>query len=495
MKRIRTILGYCEVVMSTIPIVIPTDVSTTLPATIPSVIHDSAVEVLIIPPRAPEARVTVVTMHAGVLDLITSSSTDSDLSEDPSAPEHTLSAPTTSLFLHSSDSFETSRDFADSGSLERPPPLDSHETTVPCRLAILVIPGQEIPFGRPYRTQPNGVLRLMTARRGGSSVALSTEDTIKESLEVGSETEIDLDIRADIEADIAAKAASDIEADTKVEAKIEIKGDGESEDNAYSSTRGTVEIGVDIVIQKLYDHMIEIPAQRIADIEEEHRAQKNNDNHSIWNDPKAIKELIAQRVGEALAAHEANRNLGPIIESKRENRDDKKMVTMEGMETMVTTMGMKDKAESELRDNRVPQQPFKRPDVARAYTAGSNEKKGYVGNQPYYNKCKLHHVGPCIVKCLNCKKVGHMARDCKNQAATNNQRALVSNQRTPVVGHMARDCKNQAATNNQRALVSNQRTPVLKNQNQGNQAATAEAQGRAFALSGGEVNKDSNIVT
>ncbi|GKA82468.1 reverse transcriptase domain-containing protein [Tanacetum coccineum] len=31
----------------------------------------------------------------------------------------------------------------------------------------------------------------------------------------------------------------------------------------------------------------------------------------------------------------------------------------------------------------------------RSYTAGSNEKNGYAGPLPYYNKCKLHREGPC----------------------------------------------------------------------------------------------------
>ncbi|GJY64130.1 reverse transcriptase domain-containing protein [Tanacetum coccineum] len=62
----------------------------------------------------------------------------------------------------------------------------------------------------------------------------------------------------------------------------------------------------------------------------------------------------------------------------------------------------------------------------RAYTAGNNEKRGYVGPLPYCNKCKLHHEGPCTVKCGKCNKVAHMARDCKNAVVVpTTQRALV----------------------------------------------------------------------
>ncbi|GJU65115.1 putative reverse transcriptase domain-containing protein [Tanacetum coccineum] len=71
--------------------------------------------------------------------------------------------------------------------------------------------------------------------------------------------------------------------------------------------------------------------------------------------------------------------------------------------------------------------------VARAYTASNNEKRGYVGPLPYCNKCKLHHEGPCTVKCGKCNKVGHMARDCKNAVAVPaTQRAPVVNQRVPT---------------------------------------------------------------
>ncbi|GJU86856.1 hypothetical protein Tco_1294402 [Tanacetum coccineum] len=70
------------------------------------------------------------------------------------------------------------------------------------------------------------------------------------------------------------------------------------------------------------------------------------------------------------------------------------------------------------------QQPFKRHNVVRAYTAGPGEKKEYEGSLPKCTKCNYHHNGPCAPKCNNGKKVGHLARDCRSPAANaNNQRA------------------------------------------------------------------------
>nr|GEY48169.1 putative reverse transcriptase domain-containing protein [Tanacetum cinerariifolium] len=67
----------------------------------------------------------------------------------------------------------------------------------------------------------------------------------------------------------------------------------------------------------------------------------------------------------------------------------------------------KRRMESNPRDNRGQQLPFKRQNatvqnVARAYTAGNNERNGYVGSLPYCNKCKLHHEGLCTIRCGNC---------------------------------------------------------------------------------------------
>ncbi|GJX22506.1 reverse transcriptase domain-containing protein [Tanacetum coccineum] len=72
----------------------------------------------------------------------------------------------------------------------------------------------------------------------------------------------------------------------------------------------------------------------------------------------------------------------------------------------------KRRLEVNQRDNRGQQPPFKRPNVGgqnmvKAYTAGNNKRKTYNGPLPFYNKCKLHHEGPCTVRCGKCDKVGH----------------------------------------------------------------------------------------
>ncbi|GJV44361.1 putative reverse transcriptase domain-containing protein [Tanacetum coccineum] len=160
----------------------------------------------------------------------------------------------------------------------------------------------------------------------------------------------------------------------------------------------------------------------------------------------------------------------------------------------------KRRMESNLRDNRGQQPPFKRQNtsgqnVARAYTAGNNERKGYAGPLPYCNKCRLHHEGLCTMRCGNCKKVGHQTRDCRAAIAPNTQRAPVGNQQGIICyecgrpGHFRKDC------------------PKLRNQNRGNQTRNKngnktgnqtggnETTARAYAIGGGGTNPDSNVVT
>ncbi|GJU26558.1 hypothetical protein Tco_1165179 [Tanacetum coccineum] len=152
----------------------------------------------------------------------------------------------------------------------------------------------------------------------------------------------------------------------------------------------------------------------------------------------------------------------------------------------------KRRLDNNQRDNHGQQPPVKRQNVrgqnvARAYTAGNNEKRGYAGTLPFCNKCKLHHEGQCTVRCSSCKKVRHMARDCK--APEPNQKVVTcyecGRQGLGVSiglsgqGHYRSDC------------------PKLKNQNRGNKTRnkTNKAKGKAYVLGGGEANPDSNVVT
>nr|GEV85753.1 reverse transcriptase domain-containing protein [Tanacetum cinerariifolium] len=64
-----------------------------------------------------------------------------------------------------------------------------------------------------------------------------------------------------------------------------------------------------------------------------------------------------------------------------------------------------------LMDQKLKGYAMKNAENKRRLKAGNNEKGRYAEPLPYYKKCKLHHEGPCIVKCGKCNKVGHMARD------------------------------------------------------------------------------------
>ncbi|GJX66280.1 putative reverse transcriptase domain-containing protein [Tanacetum coccineum] len=144
----------------------------------------------------------------------------------------------------------------------------------------------------------------------------------------------------------------------------------------------------------------------------------------------------------------------------------------------------KRKLDDNSRNNQNQQQPFKRQNVAMAYTAGPGEKKVYGGSKPLCPKCNYHHDGQCDPKCNNCNRAGHLAYDCRSPiVAANNQRSPVVNQRIVtcfecgVQGHYKKDF------------------PKLKNNNHGNQAGNGGAIARAYAVVNAGKNPDANVVT
>ncbi|GJS61629.1 putative reverse transcriptase domain-containing protein [Tanacetum coccineum] len=114
----------------------------------------------------------------------------------------------------------------------------------------------------------------------------------------------------------------------------------------------------------------------------------------------------------------------------------------------------KRKFEDNSRNNQNQQQPFKKNNVAWAYTAGSGERKPYGGSKPF-----------------------------RSATANINQRAQGENQRVltyfkcEAQGHFRSDC------------------PKLKNENQGNRAGNGNDVARAYAVGTTRTNPNSNVVT
>ncbi|GKE26403.1 putative reverse transcriptase domain-containing protein [Tanacetum coccineum] len=147
----------------------------------------------------------------------------------------------------------------------------------------------------------------------------------------------------------------------------------------------------------------------------------------------------------------------------------------------------KSRLDNNYKGNRGQQPPHKRQNtggqnVARAYTSGNNEKNGYGGTLSFCNMCKLHHEGQCTSKCHNCKRIGHLASDCRSVVIVTTQGTPGSNQGVVtcfefgVQGHYRKDC------------------PKVKNQNCGNKARVPDARGKAYVLGGGDTNPGSNTV-
>nr|GEX28169.1 putative reverse transcriptase domain-containing protein [Tanacetum cinerariifolium] len=96
-------------------------------------------------------------------------------------------------------------------------------------------------------------------------------------------------------------------------------------------------------------------------------------------------------------------------------------------------------------DNNQQQQPHKKQNVVRAYTASPGEKKVYTGDLPLCTKCNYHHTRQCVPKCGKCKR------------------------------------------------THQEELPKTKEPWNGNENGVA--QGRAYALGGRDASPDSNVIT
>ncbi|GJW28100.1 putative reverse transcriptase domain-containing protein [Tanacetum coccineum] len=146
----------------------------------------------------------------------------------------------------------------------------------------------------------------------------------------------------------------------------------------------------------------------------------------------------------------------------------------------------KRKIEFNAGNNQGYQQQNKRQNTRRAYTAGPGEKREYTGSLPLCTKCNYHHKGPCAPRCNKCKRIGHLARDCRSSGPNNNNNNRGNSRATQnavtcyecgVQGHIKRDC------------------PKLKNGNRGNQRGNDNAPAKVYVVGNAGTNPDSNVVT
>nr|GEY14064.1 putative reverse transcriptase domain-containing protein [Tanacetum cinerariifolium] len=156
-----------------------------------------------------------------------------------------------------------------------------------------------------------------------------------------------------------------------------------------------------------------------------------------------------EKVDKYISGHSDNIH-GNVMSARPKTLDDAIDLANDLMDHKLCTYAErqnenKRKVDDSSRNNK---QPHKKQNVARAYTAGLDEKKAYTKNLPLCTKCNYHHTRQCAPKCRNCKSdTGHIKKNC----------------------------------------------PKLKNRGNGNENGVA--QGRAYALGERDASPNSNVIT
>ncbi|GJX79485.1 hypothetical protein Tco_0327634 [Tanacetum coccineum] len=361
-----------ESVESSISLVILSDTETEMtivPTNIPIVIPEIALEVEAVAVASP----------ASALDLTVHLISESNPSKDPPSSDHQLVTPGIYLFLsddHSEfDPLEDPseedtpkineatiarwraavalRSSSSSSSTSTPPaPLQKRVHPFPVRIPANHRRSRYVsssssplpPDHSPAALPPIRVDHLPPRKRLRDSLSsfhqeVSVEVGIEDSTKIGYEASIKDGTEIGYEASIKDGTETGYEA--SIEATIEVTTEVAAEPHISPILpKQTITERLDEyeeVIQEMYDHILEMPLQRIEEIEDEQKAlndraeiaelertalRDRSKSLKIRMTPEAIEELIAQYVAEALAAHKANRNIRNIIKIGDENEDE-----------------------------------------------------------------------------------------------------------------------------------------------------------------------------
>nr|GFA78195.1 hypothetical protein [Tanacetum cinerariifolium] len=118
-------------------------------------------------------------------------------------------------------------------------------------------------------------------------------------------------------------------------------------------------------------------------------------------------------------------------------------------------------------------------DKTRAYAERQADNK----RKPLCSKCNYNHEGPCPPKCNNCKRVGHLTKDCRSRPANNNNNNNRNNN-----NQQENSCFESGAQGHFKRNY-----PKLKNNDRGNQARNYRAPARVYAVGNAGANPDNVI--
>nr|GEU58465.1 putative reverse transcriptase domain-containing protein [Tanacetum cinerariifolium] len=142
-----------------------------------------------------------------------------------------------------------------------------------------------------------------------------------------------------------------------------------------------------------------------------------------YEDAQDDRALMRAQI--SMASSYERETVGSVMASKLKTMQDAIEFAIELMDQKIRNFAdrqaeNKRKLDDNTRNNQTQRKPFKKQNVSRAYTAWPGDKKEYRGSLLLCPKCNSHHRGQCAPRCNNCKKVGHLAHDCRSPAANAN---------------------------------------------------------------------------
>ncbi|GJS41106.1 reverse transcriptase domain-containing protein [Tanacetum coccineum] len=152
--------------------------------------------------------------------------------------------------------------------------------------------------------------------------------------------------------------------------------------------------------------------------------------------PQTLEEAITitQRLMEQVVKH----NYAQEANDHKRKFDDRRNTTDNNYPKNHNNNNYQDNRNNNNRNHEHHQQN-RRQETFRTYAATN----GYTGNRPFCERCTLHHIGPCTVKCQTCNRVRHLTRNCRNKRPTtrnNLQPVSVTCNACGEKGHYANQC-------------------------------------------------------